>query len=324
MRGQLTIRFNAVASTFASSFPITAASDVTIFARSISVIEATTAPNPPVGDNARAQMANEEQETKRISPESHGNHAQAGETIFQVDVFARVAGWPGGCTLLLAAAGWWGGHCFCHTPFRSVVGMTSREEDRLFGERPGPVYDNAWRLLFEGSAAAVAAFVTGEPFSSFGDAKFVPTDLPGATVSADALIEVEGRRLHVELQLRAEAARFEPRLVAYWARLNAMGEVPFEQHVIVMNSDGGRLSGLYRKGRLRLEYFVHHLWDLPVEGFLAHESLLLCLLVRETLLRGEWCFRRLSRKPNLLLVQAEMAAPLGTRLLMQCARLRSR
>jgi hypothetical protein len=151
--------------------------------------------------------------------------------------------------------------------------MTSREEDRLFGERPGPVYDNAWRLLFDGSAAAVAAFVTGEPFSSFGDAKFVPTDLPGATVSADALIEVEGRRLHVELQLRAEAARFEPRLVAYWARLNAMGEVPFEQHVIVMNSDGGRLSGLYRKGRLRLEYFVHHLWDLPVEGFLAHESL---------------------------------------------------
>jgi hypothetical protein len=151
--------------------------------------------------------------------------------------------------------------------------MTSREEDRLFGERPGPVYDNAWRLLFEGSAAAVAAFVTGEPFSSFGDAKFVPTDLPGATVSADALIEVEGRRLHVELQLRAEAARFEPRLVAYWARLNAMGEVPFEQHVIVMNSDGGRLSGLYRKGRLQLEYFVHHLWDLPVEGFLAHESL---------------------------------------------------
>jgi hypothetical protein len=45
------------------------------------------------------------------------------------------------------------------------------------------------------------------------------------------------------------------------------------QHVIVMNSDGGRLSGLYRKGRLQLEYFVHHLWDLPVEGFLAHESL---------------------------------------------------
>jgi hypothetical protein len=37
-------------------------------------------------------MANEEQETKRISPENHGNHAQAGKTIFQLDVFARVAG----------------------------------------------------------------------------------------------------------------------------------------------------------------------------------------------------------------------------------------
>jgi hypothetical protein len=111
--------------------------------------------------------------------------------------------------------------------------MTKREEDRLFGERPGPVYDNAWRLLFESSAAAVAAFVTGEPFESFGDARFLPTDLPGVTVSADALIEVGGRRLHVELQSRAEASRFEPRPVSYWTRLNAMGEGPFEQHVIV-------------------------------------------------------------------------------------------
>lgn len=58
--------------------------------------------------------------------------------------------------------------------------MTSGEQDRLFGERPGPLYDNAWRLLFEGSAAAVAAFVTGEALASFGDAKFVPTDLPGS------------------------------------------------------------------------------------------------------------------------------------------------
>lgn len=52
-----------------------------------------------------------------------------------------------------------------------------------------------------------------------------------------------------------------------------MGEIPFEQHVIVMNRDGGRLSGSYRKGRLQLDYFVHHLWDLPVEAFLAHETL---------------------------------------------------
>jgi hypothetical protein len=141
------------------------------------------------------------------------------------------------------------------------------------GGQPGPIYDNAWRLLFEGQPAAVAALVTGEPLESFVGARFLTADLPGVTVSADALIEVGGRRLHVELQLRAEASRFEPRLVSYWARLNAMDEVPFEQHVIVMNRDGGRLSGTYRRGRLQLEYFVHHLWDLPVEGFLAHETL---------------------------------------------------
>ncbi len=141
------------------------------------------------------------------------------------------------------------------------------------GVQPGPIYDNAWRLLFEGRAADVAALVTGEPLESFGDARFLHADLPGVTVSADALIETGGRRLHVELQLRADASKFEPRLVSYWARLNAMGQVPFEQHVIVMNRGGGRLSGLFRKGRLQLEYFVHHLWDLPAEAFLAHETL---------------------------------------------------
>jgi hypothetical protein len=154
--------------------------------------------------------------------------------------------------------------------------MTSGQpkgEETKGGAQPGPIYDNAWRLLFEGRAAAVAALVTGEPLESFADARFLQADLPGVTVAADALIETGGRRLHVELQLRANASKFEPRLVSYWARLNAMGEVPFEQHVIVMNRDGGRLSGLFRKGRLQLEYFVHHLWDLPVEAFLGHETL---------------------------------------------------
>ncbi len=146
-------------------------------------------------------------------------------------------------------------------------------EAAVGGTQPGPVYDNAWRLLFEGRAAAVAAFVTGGPLESFADARFLPADLPGVTVSADALIETDGRLLHVELQLRAEAARFEPRLVSYWARLNALSKVPFEQHVIVMNRDGGRLRGVYQQGRLRLEYVVHHLWDVPVEDFLAHETL---------------------------------------------------
>ena len=151
--------------------------------------------------------------------------------------------------------------------------MSSGDENPLLVGRAGPVFDNAWRLLFEGRAEAVAAFVTGEPIESFVGARFLPTDLAGATLSVDALIEVGGRRLHVELQLLADAVRFEPRLVNYWARLNALSKVPFEQHVIVLNPRGGRLSGSYRRGRLQLEYFVHHLWDIPVENFLTHETL---------------------------------------------------
>jgi hypothetical protein len=151
--------------------------------------------------------------------------------------------------------------------------MSSGDENPLVVGRVGPVFDNAWRLLFEGRAEAVAAFVTGEPIESFAGARFLTADLAGTTLSADALIEVGGRRLHVELQLLADAVRFEPRLVNYWARLNTLSKVPFEQHVIVMNPRGGRLSGSYRRGRLQLEYFVHHLWDVPVEKFLTHETL---------------------------------------------------
>ncbi len=133
--------------------------------------------------------------------------------------------------------------------------MSSGDENPLLVGRTGPVFDNAWRLLFEGRAEAVAAFVTGEPIESFAGARFLPADLAGTTLSADALIEVGGRRLHVELQLLADAVRFEPRLVNYWARLNAMSKVPFEQHVIVMNprwpvewflSSGSLAAGLFR------------------------------------------------------------------------------
>jgi hypothetical protein len=150
--------------------------------------------------------------------------------------------------------------------------MTS-DSDRHSVERPGPVYDNAWRLLFAGRAGAVAAYVTGQPASAFADAKYSPTELPGTTLGVDALIETAERRLHIELQLRANASEFEPRLVNYWARLNTPNTPPLEQHVIVLNPQGGRLSGTYRRAGLRLDYHVHHLWDERAEAFLAHPTL---------------------------------------------------
>jgi hypothetical protein len=71
--------------------------------------------------------------------------------------------------------------------------MSSGDDNPLLVGRTGPVFDNAWRLLFEGRAEAVAAFVTGRPIESFAGARFLPTELAGATLSVDALIEVGGR-----------------------------------------------------------------------------------------------------------------------------------
>jgi hypothetical protein len=48
-------------------------------------------------------------------------------------------------------------------PVRRVVGMSSGDENPLLLGRTGPVFENAWRLLLEGRAEAVAAFVTGQP-----------------------------------------------------------------------------------------------------------------------------------------------------------------
>ena len=42
--------------------------------------------------------------------------------------------------------------------------MSSGDENPLLVGRVGLVFDNAWRLLFEGGAEAVAAFVTGAKY----------------------------------------------------------------------------------------------------------------------------------------------------------------
>jgi hypothetical protein len=118
----------------------------------------------------------------------------------------------------------------------------------------------------------LAEFVTGRPASEFVGSRYGETELPGTTLSVDALIETATKRLHIEIQTRANALEFEPRLVEYAARLNRAG-LPLEHHVLVLNPHGGRLSGSYERGGLSLHYFAHHLWDLASDVLLTHPTL---------------------------------------------------
>lgn len=135
----------------------------------------------------------------------------------------------------------------------------------------GPRYDNTLRLLLFGSSETLAEFVTGKPALEFAGSRYGETELPGTTLSVDTLIETSTQRLHIEIQTRANAAEFEPRLVEYAARLNRNG-LPLEHHVLILNPIGGRLSGTYKRGGLSLNYHAHHLWDYPAEELLSHPT----------------------------------------------------
>jgi hypothetical protein len=113
--------------------------------------------------------------------------------------------------------------------------------------------------------------VTGKPAPEFVGSRYGETELPGTTLSVDALIETASKRFHIEIQTRANALEFEPRLVEYAARLNRSG-LPLEHHVLVLNPHGGRLSGIYKRGGLSLSYFAHHLWDFSSDVLLAHPT----------------------------------------------------
>ena len=134
---------------------------------------------------------------------------------------------------------------------------------------PVGIYDNSLRDLIAGHPRALAEFLLGENLA--GDSvRYGPTELAGETIRTDTIIEIGSRCLHVEFQLRAAPADIEPRLVAYWTRLSAnYGGVAPEQHVVVLDPGGGRLSGAYRSGRLSLEYAAHHLWDYSADELLA-------------------------------------------------------
>jgi predicted transposase YdaD len=137
-------------------------------------------------------------------------------------------------------------------------------------------YDNSLRDLIAGRPQALADFVLGvDPANAA--ARYTSTELPGATLRTDSILELdvpEGVRcVQVEFQYRANATDIEPRLVAYWARLNMKyGSAP-DQHVVVLDPKGGRLTGTFRRGSLTLHYRALHLWDLPASDLFRLDTL---------------------------------------------------
>jgi hypothetical protein len=158
---------------------------------------------------------------------------------------------------------------FVSHPLRKVCWMQGQPNGPT--SRLGPRYDNTLRLLLFGSSETLAEFITGKPAAEFEGSRYGETELPGTTLSVDTLVETSTQRLHIEIQTRANATEFEPRLVEYAARLNRNG-LPLEHHVLVLNPIGGRLSGTYKRGGLSLVYHAHHLWDYPAEELLGHPT----------------------------------------------------
>ena len=106
-------------------------------------------------------------------------------------------------------------------------------------------YDNSLRDLIAGRPQALADFVLGVGPANAG-ARYGSTELAGEPLRTDSILELDDpggggggggglRCVHVEFQYRANATDIEPRLVAYWARLNMFyGSAP-DQHVVVLD-----------------------------------------------------------------------------------------
>lgn len=78
--------------------------------------------------------------------------------------------------------------------------------------QPGPIYDNAFRLLLAESPERFAAFVTNRDLLSVTGAVHQSVELPGVKLTVDALISVGDERFHIEIQTRANRANIELRL----------------------------------------------------------------------------------------------------------------
>ena len=156
-----------------------------------------------------------------------------------------------------------------------VVGMSSGKRKGVGrgGVQPGPIYDNAFRLLFAEAPECFAAFVTNRDLSSVRGAVHRSVELAGVKLTVDALISVGDERFHIEIQTRADRGNIEPRLAEYASRLVSDVLPPIAQFVIVLRPGKGQLSGVFRHGGLTLRYTPIHIWKVPAEDLLADSGL---------------------------------------------------
>jgi predicted transposase YdaD len=177
----------------------------------------------------------------------------------------------------------------CSGGCRSAAAVGPAAEETVIPSRHNPwmgIYDNSLRDLIAGQPHALADLVLGVDPANAG-ARYGPTELPGETMRTDTILEVDVpgagvRRVQVEFQYTASATDIEPRLVHYWALLRRKyGSAP-DQHVVVVNPRGGRLTGSFQSGRLTLSYTAHHLWEMPASDLLRLDGLYPVAVVGKT------------------------------------------
>jgi hypothetical protein len=138
------------------------------------------------------------------------------------------------------------------------------------GPNPGPVYDNAMRLLARRDLVAVCAWLG---IATDPDAISVSEALPAATLHADLIAEVaDGELAHVEF-VRAPDAGMARRMLEYRARIMALHpRHGLTQHVVVLAQ--GTVPAEYSSAsRFVLHLQVTYLRDEDPERLLANPSL---------------------------------------------------
>ncbi|GAA1681732.1 hypothetical protein GCM10009765_33600 [Fodinicola feengrottensis] len=130
-------------------------------------------------------------------------------------------------------------------------------------KRPGPVYDNAIKLLTVPQRAELCRWLGIDVVSEMAE----PEDLSGRPLRVDMLARVgSGRLAHIEFFRNADST-IGPRMVEYLARLwQRHPRSRIEQHVVLLG--GGRPPEEFVRDDLSHRYRVHLLRECDPEGLL--------------------------------------------------------